>query len=135
MTTLEFRRPAAQPQASSQRARGAADLVLPVIERLLQILDAENAQIQSRKPVDYNAFNLRKSQALLEVSRLAPTLSGAQASPVIRSALGKLRTKLEANHRMLRIELRAARQVSEIISRAIEEGQSDGTYSASSWRE
>jgi hypothetical protein len=50
-------------------------------------------------------------------------------------ALDALRVKLDANQRLLRIQLNAARKVSDIIARAIQDGQSDGTYSAYAWRD
>jgi hypothetical protein len=36
---------------------------------------------------------------------------------------------------MLRVQLNAARKVSDIIAKAIQDGQSDGTYSAFVWRD
>jgi hypothetical protein len=42
---------------------------------------------------------------------------------------------LEDNRRILRVQLKAVQQVSEIIARTIQAGQSDGTYSAYAWRE
>lgn len=117
------------------RSTGAVNMIVPAIERLLQTLDAENELIAARKPVDYPAFNQRKSQGLLELSRLAPSLVGVEASPALRSALTALRAKLQVNRRLLRAQLLAAQKVSEIISRAIQDGLSDGTYSASAWRE
>ena len=128
-------RPAPRQASISLRGAGAADMVLPVIERLQQTLDAEIEQIAARKRVDYQAFNLRKSQGLLELTRLAPALAGAEASPALRASLNALRAKLEVNRRMLRVQLNAAQEVSDIISRAIQEGQSDGTYSEFSWRD
>ena len=62
-------------------------------------------------------------------------LAGAEASKPLSDALAALRAKLEVNQRKLRIQLNAARRVGDIIARAIQEGQSDGTYSASAWRD
>jgi hypothetical protein len=109
--------------------------ILPVIERLSQMLDAENEQIASRQAVDYVTLNARKSQALLEINRLAPTLRAAEASPEFRAAMTGLRAELERNARLLKIQLQAARTITDIIARAIRDGQSDGTYSAYSWRD
>ncbi|HLW91736.1 MAG TPA: flagellar protein FlgN [Roseiarcus sp.] len=110
-------------------------MILPVIARLQQTIDAENEQIASRQRVDYDAFNKRKSQGLLELARLRPALAGVEKSEALRAALGALRGKLESNQRMLRVQLNAARKVSDIIARAIRESQSDGTYSAFAWRD
>ncbi len=108
-------------------------MILPVVDRLRQTLDEENEDIARRGPVDYHAYNLRKSQGLLELNRLAPALADNQVGPVLRAALADLHAKLETNRRMLRTQLQAAQAVSDIIARAIRESQSDGTYSARSW--
>jgi hypothetical protein len=78
---------------------------------------------------------LRKSQGLLELTRLMPALAGTEISLGLRVALVGLRAKLEDNRRILRVQLKAVQEVSEIIARTIQAGQSDGTYSAYSWRE
>jgi hypothetical protein len=110
-------------------------MLMVAVERLQNTLDAEIAEIASRGPVNFHEFNLRKSQALLELTRLMPILAGAEIGPELRAALIGLRAKLESNRRILRVQLKAVEEVSEIISRTIQAGQSDGTYSAHSWRD
>jgi hypothetical protein len=135
MNALVFRRPARPLGASMQSADGAGGMALATIERLISTLDDEMQQIAKRQAVDYQEFNLRKSQALLELSRLTPALSSSSARPALRSAFARLRAKLEASRRVLRLQLNAAQAVSNLLSRAIQEGQSDGTYSAFDWRD
>ncbi len=119
--------------ASSSRGQSPVAMILPVVDRLRRTLDEENEDIARRGSVDYHAYNLRKSQGLLELKRLAPALADTQVGPVLRVALADLYTKLETNRRMLRTQLKAAQAVSKIIARAIRESQSDGTYSARPW--
>jgi hypothetical protein len=120
--------------ANSGRSQSPLAMLLPAVDRLCQTIDEENEDIARRGPVDYRAYNLRKSQGLLELNRLAPALANNKpVSPVLRTALADLHAKLETNRRMLRTQLQAARAVSEIIARAIRESQSDGTYSERSW--
>jgi len=121
--------------ANSGRSQSPLAMILPVVDRLRQTLDEENTDMARRGPVDYRAYNLRKSQGLLELNRLAPALAGNQVGPVLRAALADLHAKLETNRRMLRTQLQAAQAVSEIIAQAIRESQSDGTYSARAWLE
>jgi hypothetical protein len=121
--------------APSGRLAGSVDALLLAIERLRSALEAENAQIASRKAVDFREFNLRKSQGLLELSRLMPIVAGAETGPLLRAALVDLKAKLEDNRRILRVQLKAVQEVSELIARTIQAGQSDGTYSAYVWRE
>jgi hypothetical protein len=103
MNASEQRSPSVVTLAASRAAR-ASELIAPVIERLLQTLDAESEQIASGKRVDYEALNQRKSQALLELTRLAPMVEGAEATPALRNALETLRAKLDANQRLLKTQ-------------------------------
>jgi hypothetical protein len=120
---------------AAARAARVAEMALPVIDRLMQTLDAENEQIANRHRIDYRAFNQRKSQGLLELTRLIPAIEGVAPTNKLLSAMSLLRAKLDANQRMLRVQLNAARKVSDIIAKAIQDGQSDGTYSAFVWRD
>jgi hypothetical protein len=120
---------------ASSRMEGSVEILMLAIERLLNTLDAENVRIASGEPVDFHGFNLRKSQGLLELTRLMPLFAGADIDMTLRVALVGLRAKLEDNRRLLRVQLKAVHEVSEIIARTIQAGQSDGTYSEYSWRE
>jgi hypothetical protein len=110
-------------------------MLMLAIQRVQDAIDVENARIASARVVELQEFNLRKSQGLLELSRLTPLFADFPIDAGLREALSGLRTKLEDNRRILRVQLKAVQQVSEIIARTIQAGQSDGTYSASSWRE
>ena len=111
----------------------AASAALPIIERLVATVDAENRDLEQGRRVKYEAYSLSKNQGLLELSRLIPALAGAAAEGPLRDALAELQAKLEINQRSLAVQLKACEAVSEIITRAIQDGQSDGTYTASAW--
>ena len=120
----------------SQPTRGAqspASAALPIVERLIATLHAENLDLEQGRRVKYEAYSLSKNQGLLELSRLLPALAGAAAAGPLRDALAELHAKLEINRRALAVQLKACEAVSEIITRAIQDGQSDGTYSALAW--
>jgi hypothetical protein len=112
----------------------AAAAALPIIERLVATVDAENRDLEQGRRVKYEAYSLSKNQGLLELNRLVPALAGAAAAGPLREALAELHAKLEVNRRSLAAQLKACEAVSEIITRAIQDGQSDGTYTASAWR-
>lgn len=114
---------------------GQLPLALVVIERLANSVHRETQDLSGPGPVDYRAHSQRKSQGLLELSRLAATLASARGHPRLRIALRDLLGKLDANQRLLHARLMAARTVAEIVARAISDGQSDGTYSEQIWRE
>ena len=120
-----------------QPTRGAqppAATALPIIERLIATIDAENLDLEQGRRVKYEVYSLNKNQGLLELSRLLPALAGAAAAGPLRDALAELHAKLEINRRALAVQLKACEAVSEIITRAIQDGQSDGTYTALAWR-
>ena len=134
MSSLSPRRLAPSPTMASSRLADSVEMLLLAIERLQATLDAENVQIASRGKVDFHQFNLRKSQGLLELTRLMPVVAGTEIGAELRAALLGLRGKLEDNRRILRVQLKAVQEVSEIIAKTIQAGQSDGTYSAHVWR-
>jgi hypothetical protein len=113
----------------------AIGMILPIVDRLRQTVEAENGELSRSRAVDYHAHSQRKSQGLLELNRMRAALASASANPIARAALADLSAKLDLNRRLLRVQLRAAQTVSGILARAISEGQSDGTYSAHAWRE
>jgi hypothetical protein len=114
---------------NASAAVGPMAMILSAVDRLRKTLDEENNDIAGRGRVDYHAYNMRKSQGLLELKRLAPAIEGNPIGPVLRDALIDLQAKLETNSHLLRTQLDAAKAVAEIIARAIRESQSDGTYS------
>jgi hypothetical protein len=119
---------------SQRRAQSAAAAALPIVQRLIATIEAENRDLEQGRPAQYEAYSLRKNQGLLELNRLIPALGGATAASPLREALADLHAKLEANRRALAVQLKACAAVSEIIARAIQDGQSDGTYTALPWR-
>jgi hypothetical protein len=119
----------------SAREDPALAMILPVLNRVWLAVEAENGELSRGRGVDYPAHSQRKSQGLLELSRMPATLASVSAHPAARAALADLSAKLDLNRRLLQIQLRAARTVSGILARAIRDGQSDGTYSAHVWRE
>jgi hypothetical protein len=121
-----------QPMRGAQPPAAAA--ALPIIERLIATVDAENRDLEQGRRVKYEAYSLNKNQGLLELNRLLPGLAvAAAAAGPLRDALAELHAKLEINRRALAVQLKACEAVSEIITRAIQDGQSDGTYTALAW--
>lgn len=118
----------------SDAATPAPEMSLPVVERLRRTVMAETSDIAEGRAVPYEAYSLRKSQALLELNRLLAALGPGPVSGPLGSALADLSGKLEINRRTLGVQLRASIAVAEIIARAIREGQSDGTYNSRAWR-
>jgi hypothetical protein len=114
---------------------GRLPFVLLAIERLTEVIERETRDLGLPGGVDYRAHAQRKSQGLMELTRIEPALASLRGHPRLRAALTELLEKLDANERLLNAKLRAARTVAEIVARAIADGQSDGTYSDQIWRE
>jgi len=120
-------------QAARQSLSSPATAAAPIIERLVATIDSENRDLEQGRRVKYETYSQAKNQSLLELDRLIPALAGAAAARPLRDALTELHAKLEINRRLLAVQLKACEAVAEIITRAVQDGQSDGTYTALAW--
>ena len=98
--------------------------------RLEETIEAETAALLSHRLADQEEFNRRKSQGLLEITRLVRTLGDAPVGPELAGRLEGLRAKLALNQSVIEMHLRAVQEVADIMSVAIQSAESDGTYSA-----
>lgn len=98
------------------------------LQRLEEIIEQETAALRGRGPVDLKSFNDRKSQALLDLSRLLRHAKGAAPNPALEKRIGQIQSKLALNQAVLKIHLEAVREISTRLSDAIQEADSDGTY-------
>ncbi|MBF9235639.1 flagellar protein FlgN [Microvirga alba] len=105
-------------------------MLIQSIERLEDTIEAETIALLSHSVVDQEEFNRRKSQSLLELSRLVRVIQDEPVDPDLIARLTQLQMKLEQNHSVIEMHLRAVQEVSEIVSGAIRSADSDGTYSA-----
>lgn len=133
--------PVQQPPQPTPVARGAATvsdararvpvapMLEPVLLRLEEIIDQETEALRLRKSVDLKGFNDRKSQALLELTRLMRHVKGGSGNPQLMARMEGLRAKLEVNRAALKMHLEAVREIAETLSDAIRDAESDGTYS------
>lgn len=101
---------------------------LNTLERLELVIDVETEALQHNRAVDLNEFNHKKSHGLLELRRTMRVLD-EDARQRAQADLHRLRDKVEKNLSVLEIHLKAVHAVSAIISNAIQERESDGTYS------
>ena len=85
-------------------------------------------------PADLADLNRRKRQGLFELSRIMRAFAGSGPQAEARERLGGLAAKLERNRHVLDIQLRAVREIADIIARSMKDAESDGTYSMLAWR-
>lgn len=118
-----------QKRATSEKGPAAAGFLDSAIQRLEEIIDQETAALLGHKAVDLKEFNSRKSHGLLELTRALRQIDEPSITSEIRARLKALRGKLEKNQAVLKTHLEAVREISTIISDAIRQSESDGTYS------
>jgi len=117
---------AARPDSSSVHG-----LLEAAIQRLEDVVEEETAALRGRVAVDLKDFNNRKSQGLLDLTRALRLLDGAAHEQALADRLAGLRAKLDTNKAVLQMHLDAVREVAAIMTEAIRDAESDGTYSRS----
>lgn len=114
---------------AAQRAAGSFIATLEVtLQRLEEVLDQETSALRAGGSVDLQAFNGRKSQALLELTRMLRHAQGGAQDPHLVKRIGAIQSKLAINQAVLKMHLEAVREVSNTIADAIRAADSDGTY-------
>lgn len=109
-------------------------LLLGVIERLEQVVEAETAALRQLKPIDTTPFAIQKSQGLLELARLLRQGDIDNASDRLRERIAGLRERLDENRAALELHLNASREVFDTVAKALNDAESDRTYpSAAGW--
>ncbi len=103
--------------------------LLNSILRLTEIIEAETAALKKYELDRLNTFTRSKSQALLEFTRLEHDANTQTSSSDVKSAMGILRHKLVENFAQLKLHMRAAQEISEMLTSVALDESSDGTYS------
>ena len=125
---------ALKPRALSDRAASgdSPDLLAffsDVAGRLETAIRAETEALGENRLLDLGTTNRQKRQGLLELSRVIPRLSGTSFEAPVKARLSALSDLLEENRTAIDVQLRAVREVADIIARTIKDAESDGTYS------
>jgi hypothetical protein len=97
--------------------------------RLEKALDQENEALAAFDSRNLSEYSRIKTQSLLELQRSATVLSHENVPAELLQLLTTLRQKLEVNRWLLLLHLEAAREVTTVITSAIRDAESDGTYS------
>jgi uncharacterized protein YcbK (DUF882 family) len=99
-----------------------------VIARVESVIDQETALLRENRAVQLYEFNTRKQQSLLELNRLLRNVSQGDLKRMDREGVMRLLRKLETNRQALAHHLRAMDEISALVSRVLQEAESDGTY-------
>ena len=97
--------------------------------RLEKALDQENEALAAFDSRNLSEYSRIKTQSLLELQRSATVVSREDVPADLLQLLTTLRQKLEVNRWLLLLHLEAAREVTTVITSAIRDAESDGTYS------
>jgi hypothetical protein len=116
--------------AASISNPAAAGALIGVIERLEQVVDQETADLRANRPVDLAETNGRKSHGLLELMRGMRGIDPAALDRPLADRLRALRMKLDRNQATLRMHMDAVQEIASMLTGAMRDAESDGTYSA-----
>ncbi len=104
--------------------------LLTIVERLESVVAAETVALDQHRLSEIVVFTRKKSQILLEVTRLMRLVKLPAADDQLYDRLRQLKSSLNLNRDMLDVQLRAATHLTSVISDAAQAAESDGTYSA-----
>jgi hypothetical protein len=125
MMTKSGAPPRSQPSRSQMGAQVAFH---EAIGRMETIVEQETALLRENRAVELTEYNNRKQQGLLEINRILRNFTEFDIGLVDRDCIRRLVRKLEANRQILAHHLKAMDEISTLISRAMQEAESDGTY-------
>ena len=121
--------PAAPAPSAAHAVPSTVVAFLAVVDRVEAVLDAEIDALSRDIPADITDLGNRKRQGLLEMSRALKGAAAAGPRAEIRDRLVRFVAKLERNRAVLGTQLRAVREIADIIAQTMQEAESDGTYS------
>lgn len=99
------------------------------LDRIEELLEAETKALAQAGDVDLRDINRRKNHSLLELTRIARSLPRENIDQEMLSRIESMRDRLLHNQQSLQLHLAAAQEISRVLTDALGEAESDGTYS------
>ncbi len=115
------------PAKARQRSHAPTALD-EAMDRMAATLAQETALLRENRVVELTDFNHRKRQGLLEINRLLRNFAPGDVERVAPARICRLAALLDDNQRMLAHHLRAVEEIANLVARAMQEADSDGTY-------
>ena len=115
-------------RAGGQDSDAARAIVISVISRIEGYLDEETEALSKSLKFDFKTSNDRKSQGLLDLNQALRRLQKGDVNADLQLRLGTFREKLAVNLRKIRLHLDAVKEIAAMLSEAIQNAESDGTY-------
>ena len=110
-------------------ARSSLASFRAIVDHVEQVVESETEALMQNRRIDLSVLHRQKRQGLIELSRIMRTIQGTGADAEAGRRLAQLAGKLETNRIVLDRQLRAVREVADIISLSLQASESDGTYS------
>lgn len=101
-----------------------------IMGRIEEAVEDETAGIRATTGFDLKASNARKSRYLYELNRAMKGVNQADFLEEHREGLLRLRHKLARNEAAILAHLNAVSEVANLMRDAIQNAETDGTYSA-----
>lgn len=127
---------ASSPQPSTPSAITASGLddqavfaqVISAISRLETVVDAETELLSGGESVDLRDITARKSRGLYDLNKALRKLGERADAERLEAPMRGLRDRLERNQAVLSNHLKAVGELAELMRRAVEMDEADGTY-------
>lgn len=118
----------AQHRPPMQDADAARAVVISILRRIEGYVDEETLALDKVPNYDLKASNDRKSQGLVDLNQAMRRLKSSDVNDELEGKLQAFRAKLAVNLRKIRLHLEAVKEITAMLSDAIQSVDSDGTY-------
>jgi hypothetical protein len=108
---------------------GAETLLSPALLKLIDVLEEENLVLRRHNICLHAGFTDRKNQALRELMAVQRSTGGMASQKACSPLLERLGNCLQENGRLLKLNIAAVGEISDIIIGSLRDAESDGTYS------
>lgn len=105
--------------------------LIPALQRLIEVIEEENAVLKQQRIQPHAGFTDRKNQALRELMAAQRLDSPEHVLQASKGLLERLAAGLRLNAGLLKLHISAVGEISDIIIGGMREAESDGTYSRS----
>jgi len=99
------------------------------VAKLEDVLNEENAKLESRVAYEHGPYIIRKNQILRELMMLQKTDDHRSASAAMTERLRGVRQMVNHNHALLGAQVRAMNEITTILTNVALAESADGTYS------
>lgn len=107
---------------------GAGAAFSPALLKLIEVIEEENDVLRQNRIGVHAGFTDRKNQALRELMAAQRAMLSPAAQEASRPLLSRLSGSLRENARLLKLNIAAVGEISDIIIGGLRDSDSDGTY-------